>query len=118
MNADVIDYAFCDILQVGVEQGWIGVIFCLMTVGVTMWRLRKISVVLLGGAVALVVFSLFSYSFQLFPYQMVMVVLMAKAAERSSLGVAFREEDSFALLAVVWRDGIVLPLSEPTFAGP
>ena len=35
-----------------------------MTVGVTMWRLRKISVVLLGGAVALVVFSLFSYSFQ------------------------------------------------------
>lgn len=89
MNADVIDYAFCDILQVGVEQGWIGVIFCLMTVGVTMWRLRKISVVLLGGAVALVVFSLFSYSFQLFPYQMVMVVLMAKAAERSSLGVAF-----------------------------
>lgn len=89
MNADVIDYAFCDILQVGVEQGWIGVIFCLMTVGVTMWRLRKISVVLLGGAVALEVFSLFSYSFQLFPYQMVMVVLMAKAAERSSLGVAF-----------------------------
>lgn len=43
-----------------------------------------------GRAVALVVFSLFSYSFQLFPYQMVMVVLMAKAAERSSLGVAFR----------------------------
>ena len=37
----------------------------------------------------MVVFSLFSYSFQLFPYQMVMVVLMAKAAERSSLGVAF-----------------------------
>lgn len=30
----------------------------------------------------------------------------------------FGEEDSFALLAVVWRDGIVLPLSEPTFAGP
>lgn len=85
LNADVIDYAFCDILQIGVEQGWIGMIFCLMTVGVTVWRLRKISSVLLGGAVALLVFSLFSYPFQLFPYQVVMVMLMAKAAERGNL---------------------------------
>jgi len=88
LDADVIDYAFCDILQLGVEQGWIGLIFCLVAVGVTLWRMRKISVVLLGGAVALVVFSLFSYPFQLFPYQMVMVVLMAKVAEKSCTSIA------------------------------
>ena len=34
--ADVVDYAFCDILQVGVEQGWIGLLLALLIVALVL----------------------------------------------------------------------------------
>lgn len=39
--ADVTDYAFCDLLQVGVEQGWIGVLLCLLLAALAIHTMRK-----------------------------------------------------------------------------
>ena len=79
--ADVTDYAFCDILQVGVEQGWIGLLFVLLIVSLVLRSGRVTSKVLFACMLALFVFSLFSYPFQLLPFQVIGVILLAKVSD-------------------------------------
>lgn len=76
--ADVTDYAFCDLLQVGVEQGWIGILLCLSLVALAIHTMRKNAHGLFAALLTLLVFSLFSYPFQLLPFQIFGVVLLAK----------------------------------------
>ena len=83
---DVVDYAFCDILQIIVEQGWIGGIFCFSIVLLTLKNLYKLNQVLFFALMALGVFSLFSYPFQLLPFQIVAVCCFACGAEGNKLG--------------------------------
>lgn len=74
--ADVTDYAFSDLCQLAVEQGVIGVLL-----GGAIFVLSLIDTEeewLLDTFLALCVFSLFSYPFQLLPFQILAVVFVSQ----------------------------------------
>ncbi len=76
-NADVPQYAFCDLLRIGVEQGMPGMMVALALAALVLWRLWHRCRTLAVGFLTLLVFSLFSYPFGLLPYQVIAVLLMA-----------------------------------------
>lgn len=106
---DVVDYAFCDILQIIVEQGWIGGFFCFSIVLLTLKNLYKQNQMLFFALMALVVFSLFSYPFQLLPFQIVAICCFAYGAEDSKSWTMpfYAKKISLAALLVIacccWR---------------
>ncbi len=77
---DVLDYAFNDFMLVAVEQGVIGLMFALLLAGLTLCLLWRKSRSLSLGLLSLLIFSLFSYPFELLPYQVIAVVLIAYSA--------------------------------------
>lgn len=74
------EYAFNELLQIGVEQGTIGMIcFATIAIGSLITLLRKQKE--LGyGWLALLVFALFSYPFSLLPFRIMAVIFVAYAA--------------------------------------
>ena len=84
--ADVVDYAFCDILQIIIEQGWIGGIFCSSIILLALRNLYRQRQDLFFALMALVIFSLFSYPFQLLPFQVLAICCIAYGAEGNKLG--------------------------------
>lgn len=78
--ADATDFAFCDVLQLLAEQGMVGGIFCLSIISLSLRKLYREEQVSFFAFMALLVFSLFSYPFQLLPYQMLAVMFVARAA--------------------------------------
>ena len=78
--ADATEFAFCDALQLLVEQGLVGGILCLSIVLLSLRKLYAKERVLFFAIIALIVFSLFSYPFQLLPYQVYAIVMVARAA--------------------------------------
>ncbi len=81
--ADATDFAFCDFLQLLAEQGVVGGILCLAIVRLSLRRLYQEERVLFFAFVALLFFSMFSYPFQLLPYQILAMVLVARAAKNA-----------------------------------
>ena len=77
---DVLDYAFNDIMLVAVEQGLVGLGLCMALLTLAVRALQKKSHCLMYGLMALLVFSLFSYPFELLPYQIIAVVIIAYSA--------------------------------------
>ena len=67
-------------MRVAVEQGVAGLLFALMLVLNMLHRLRKRSSALWLVLFGLLVFSLFSYPFQLLPFQLMLVLLAAYTA--------------------------------------
>ena len=78
-NADVTSSAFNSLLQIGVEQGLVGVCLAVALVTVLLLRLRKTGKVLCMALLCLVLFSMFSYPFDLLPYQIIFVLIAAFA---------------------------------------
>ena len=75
--ADVADYAFCDVLQVFVEQGFVGGMFCISFCISSLFRLYKYSSNLGMAFLSIIVFGLFSYPMQLLPFQIIAISLAA-----------------------------------------
>lgn len=67
-------YAFCDILKIAVEQGIIGVIFAIISILLILKNLRLVSKPLFYGLVSLLLFSFFSYPFELLPFQIIFII--------------------------------------------
>ena len=72
-NAGVTDNAFNTLLKILVEQGIVGATLCLMVAGCVMWRLHGVSRSLFYGMLSLLIFSMFSYPFDLLPYKVIAV---------------------------------------------
>lgn len=83
-SGGVTDYAFNELLKVLVEQGLIGAILCIAAVGYTMYLLWQHSKPLFYGILSLLLFSMFSYPFELLPYRIIMVMLAAWVASEHS----------------------------------
>lgn len=79
-HAGTLDYALCDGMRVAVEQGLVGLLFALSWVATVLWQLHRRSPALALVLLGLLVFSLFSYPFQLLPFQLLLVLLSAYAA--------------------------------------
>ncbi len=79
-SVDVIDYAFNDLLLVGVEQGLIGLAFAAALTVMVLYRLWPGCKPLFLTALSLLVISLLSYPFELLPYQIIGVTITSYAA--------------------------------------
>ena len=80
VHADTLTYALGDGMRVAVEQGVVGLAIALMLVLNILHRLCRRSSALWLVFFGLLVFSLFSYPFQLLPFQLMLVLLAAYAA--------------------------------------
>lgn len=79
-SGGVTDFAFNDFLKVLVEQGLVGALLCVATAVLVMKKLYNASRPLFYGLLSLFIFSMFSYPFELLPYQIILVLLSAFAA--------------------------------------
>lgn len=86
-SADVLDYAFNDLFRVGVEQGLVGIGFAIAVIILVFRSLRNTGWILRMGLLALLVFSLFSYPFELLPYQIITVLILAYAGTPESANI-------------------------------
>lgn len=79
-SADVTSNAYNILLQIGVEQGIVGLGFAVILVVVMFVKLNKKGNILSIGLLCLLIFSMFSYPFEQLPYQIVFVLMAAYAA--------------------------------------
>ena len=86
-SADVLDYAFNDLLRIGVEQGLVGIGFALAVIIFTFRSLGNKGKVLRMGLLTLLIFSLFSYPFELLPYQLVTTIILGYAGTNQTASV-------------------------------
>ncbi|MDE6521863.1 MAG: O-antigen ligase family protein [Muribaculaceae bacterium] len=75
VSVDAIDYAFNDLLLVGVEQGVVGLVFVIALIGYVLHQLWVNCRPLFLIALTLLIISLFSYPFDLLPYQIIGVLI-------------------------------------------
>ena len=83
-SGGVAEYAFNDLLKVLVEQGLIGAMLLIGLVVGVLFRLWSHSQPLFYGMLSLLVFSMFSYPFELLPYRIIAVMMTAWAASVQS----------------------------------
>lgn len=77
--ADVTSSAYNSLLQIGVEQGLVGICITVILVYLILVRLNKKGKTLGIGLLCLLIFSMFSYPFDQLPYQIIFVVMAAYA---------------------------------------
>lgn len=81
-SAGVTDYAYNAMVKILVEQGLVGALLWIAITLLAMWRLYKLSVSLFMGMLSLLVFSMFSYPFELLPYRIIAVMVFAWSESR------------------------------------
>lgn len=86
--AGVCDNAFNEYLTLGVEQGVLGIFLLLTVICVAVRRLFVVARPLCCGLVSLLVFAMFSYPFQLLPYRLLLVVMIAYSVSESADRIA------------------------------
>ena len=86
-SADVIESAFNSLLQIGVEQGLVGMTLAATLVILLLIKLKEKGKVLRMGLLCLLIFSMFSYPFDLLPYQIIFVLIAAYAASENKEAV-------------------------------
>ncbi len=102
-SGNVAEYAFSDILKILVEQGVVGVVICLVVVLAALYNTFHCSKPLFYAMVALLIFSLFSYPFELYPYRVLTVVVCAIAPHKFVIA----DYSSFRKVMVLVLAGIV-----------
>lgn len=83
-SGGVTDFAFNDLLKVLIEQGLVGAVLCAATSIFVLIKLYKQSLPLFYALLSLFIFSMFSYPFELLPYQILLVLLAAYAQSKGS----------------------------------
>lgn len=76
-SVDVPDGSYNILLKIVAEQGLVGGVFAISLTVVVMVRLAKNSISLFWGMVSLLVFAMFSYPFDLLPYKVIAVLIVA-----------------------------------------
>ena len=76
-SAGVTDYAYNAFVKILVEQGLVGALLWIAITVVAMWRLYFKSQALFMAMMSLLIFSMFSYPFELLPYRIIAVMVIA-----------------------------------------
>lgn len=74
-SADVIESSYNSLLQIGVEQGLIGIAFAVTLIIMLLLKSKEKAQTLGMGLLCLLIFSMFSYPFDLLPYQIFFVII-------------------------------------------
>lgn len=76
-SADITNFMCNDYLKILLEQGIIGALFCALAAIALTVKLHAHSKSLCYGVVALLIFSMTSYPFELLPYKLILVLIAA-----------------------------------------
>ncbi|MBQ7179813.1 MAG: O-antigen ligase family protein [Bacteroidaceae bacterium] len=87
-SAGVPEYAFNELLRIGVEQGLTGMLMAVAVAASVTWRLWRRCRPLAVGTVAMMVFAMFSYPLALLPYQIIVVTMAAWAGTKQPVTYA------------------------------
>lgn len=82
-SVGVADLPFCEPMRLAVEMGAVGLVLVIGVLALTAWRLWRSGHPLFYGLLALLVFSLFSYPFNIPVFGVILAVIVATAANRS-----------------------------------
>ena len=113
-SAGVSEYSFNALVQVLVEQGAIGAVLCLGWTFTLLWRLYRTSRPLFAGILALLLFSCFSYPFEMLPYS---IILMASTALCASAHTP-KEEEEPPVANTRWGYALTLGIVAPLLSLP
>lgn len=91
-SSDVSQYAFCDLLKIFVEQGIFGGILCLCVMSLSLWNLYNWSRCIFYGVLSIVIFSFFSYPFELYTYRVLIVILCSVSPHSSKLNIVINKK--------------------------
>lgn len=81
-SADVPDGSYNILLKVIVEQGVVGGVMAVVFAMITLTKMSRNSSALFWGMVALLVFAMFSYPFDLLPYKVIAVLVVTWSESR------------------------------------
>ena len=90
VSAGVTDYAYNSLIKILAEQGIAGASLCVSVTSIAMWRLRKVSKPLFMSMLSLLIFSMFSYPFELLPYKIILVMVVAWSESKQGDTLCFR----------------------------
>lgn len=76
-SGNVSEYAFCDILKILIERGFVGAVLCIVAWLSVLFNIFHYSRPLYYAILALLAFSLFSYPFELYPYRIITITIAA-----------------------------------------
>jgi len=111
-SAGVTDYAYNALLKVLVEQGLTGTVLCILPILFAMTRLYIQSKPLFMGILSLLIFSMFSYPFELLPYCIIVVVIIAwsESCSRKRLDNEYNTKYSYICRSItrIATKGIVI----------
>lgn len=79
-SVGVADMPFCEPMRLAVELGTVGLVLVAIVLVLTAWRLWRVRHPLFYGLLALLVFSLFSYPFNIHVFGVILAVIVATAA--------------------------------------
>lgn len=109
-TTDVVQYAFSFLLLVGVEQGVIGLFFATTLIFAVFFRLRSSDNVMKWILPLLFVTSLFSYTIELLPFQILIVTACASLfSERDTCCAGYRVYVIPALLLCLTVSAYAIP---------
>lgn len=80
LSADVTSNAYNCLLQIGVEQGVVGMGLSVVLITILFIKLNKRAKILGMGLLCLLIFSMFSYPFEQLPYQIIFVMIATYGA--------------------------------------
>ena len=75
-SAGVPDFAFNILLKIITEQGVVGICFAISLTFVALMNLSRNNISLFWGLVSLLVFAMFSYPFEMFPYKVIAMLII------------------------------------------
>ena len=82
-SAGVTMYSYNSLVGILTEQGVVGLVICMLTVAIVLWKLYNASRSLFFAVLSLLIFSLFSYPFELLPYRILIVLAVLASGERT-----------------------------------
>lgn len=115
-STDVIESAFNSLLQIGVEQGLVGMTLAAALIILLLIKLKEKGTVLRMGLLCLLIFSMFSYPFDLLPYQIIFVLIAAYAASENKEAVPPTKWHQLSRKFVVPITALICILALSTFS--
>lgn len=89
-SAGVTEYSYNALLQILVEQGIVGAVLCVGMIILALKRMHQVCPPLMYCILSLLVFSCFSYPFEMLPYRIILVMSLAITASNQASGAEKR----------------------------
>lgn len=89
-SAGVTEYSYNALLQILVEQGIVGAVLCVGMIVLALKRMHQVCPPLMYCISSLLVFSCFSYPFEMLPYRIILVMSLAITASHQASGAEKR----------------------------